>query len=418
MIMNEIESASKLKCEQSRSFEGVTLETTRRIRSIDFVKGLAILFIVLAHISVIWFSPEWVFLFGTVYLFLDILGPSLFIFLSALSVIFSIRRKQYRLPENVIRNRILTRAILFLLVGIFLGNSLNGFNPSINREYPFPLSLWGWDILVFIGFSQLVSYYIVKLSKFNRLIIALIIILASEPLRAFLFFGRNLNPFFWILNYIITSPAPHVMLLPWIGTIFLSSIFGEYLYDAMIDGSKGAYRDLLRNFTCYGFILLLFGMISGFMLINPLDTEFIPLFPQVNHYYYYLNQQDFIEITALPLFLIRSTFSFMWYSLGAALLIIAISFYFLDIKKKDNIFIDMLIYYGNISLSLYIIHFAWAFLYRGQFPIYFFPFVMVGYLAFLAFLLYFWNKYAGGIGTPEWLVIQMGKLGQKKIIDK
>ena len=73
-------------------------ETPRRLASIDFIKGVAIIMIILAHSSEAWFSSEWVFIHGIVYIFLDILGPSLFIFLSALSVVFSIERKKGRLP--------------------------------------------------------------------------------------------------------------------------------------------------------------------------------------------------------------------------------------------------------------------------------------------------------------------------------
>ena len=35
-----------------------------RLGSIDFVKGFAIIFIVLAHTSIQWFTPEWQFIFG------------------------------------------------------------------------------------------------------------------------------------------------------------------------------------------------------------------------------------------------------------------------------------------------------------------------------------------------------------------
>ena len=92
--------------------------SSNRIQSIDFVKGFAIIFIVLAHSAVTWFTPEWQFIFGMVFSVLDILGPSLFIFLSALSVIFSIKSKQGKLPEKIIRNRIFTRGIMIMVIGI------------------------------------------------------------------------------------------------------------------------------------------------------------------------------------------------------------------------------------------------------------------------------------------------------------
>ena len=70
-----------LKTEFSKEDE-VSSPAPRRIASIDFVKGIAIIFIILCHTSAAWFDETWVFLHGIVYSFLDILGPSLFIFLS------------------------------------------------------------------------------------------------------------------------------------------------------------------------------------------------------------------------------------------------------------------------------------------------------------------------------------------------
>ena len=66
----------------------------RRIQSIDFVKGFAIIFIMLAHTASGWLNSESRYLYGILFTLLDILGPSLFVFLSALSVIFSIKRKE------------------------------------------------------------------------------------------------------------------------------------------------------------------------------------------------------------------------------------------------------------------------------------------------------------------------------------
>ena len=85
----------------------------KRIHSIDFVKGFAILFIMLAHTSAGWLDSESRYLYGILFTLLDILGPSLFVFLSALSVIFSIKRKEGVLPQIIITNPII---ILFLLL--------------------------------------------------------------------------------------------------------------------------------------------------------------------------------------------------------------------------------------------------------------------------------------------------------------
>ena len=76
----------------------------RRIQSIDFVKGFAIVFIILAHTASGWLAPDSYYVYGLMFGLLDILGPSLFVFLSALSVIFSIKRKEGIVHPKIIRN--------------------------------------------------------------------------------------------------------------------------------------------------------------------------------------------------------------------------------------------------------------------------------------------------------------------------
>jgi hypothetical protein len=43
----------------------------------------------------------------------------------------------------------------------------------------------------------------------------------------------------------------------------------------------------------------------------------------------------------------------------------------------------------------------------------FFPFICLAYLGFLGFLLYIWNEYGNGVGSPEWIMIQISRIGQK-----
>ena len=381
--------------------------SSNRIQSIDFVKGFAIIFIVLAHTSITWFTPEWQFIFGMVFSVLDILGPSLFIFLSALSVIFSIKSKEGKLPEKVIRNRIFLRGIMIMVIGM-VGNVLNE-----TADYPFPLYLWGWNILMFIGFSQIASYYAVKLTKINRIVIGLIILCVSPGIRHVIYINKDLNLISWFLNYIITSPAPHVTLLPWLSVCFISSVFGEYLYKAMIDGTELAYQRLFKLLLTWGIILVVFGILTGLVLVDRSNPVFNDLYPQIS-LLSYINQQPYTYFPGLPLFMVRGTFPNMFYNLGAALVIIAISFYIIDIKKKEHLFINMLIFYGKVSLSLYLIHFMFLPLFPNQFPMYYFPYMYISYIGFLGFLMFFWNKYANGVGSPEWIMGQTGKIGQSK----
>jgi len=115
----------------------------------------------------------------------------------------------------------------------------------------------------------------------------------------------------------------------------------------------------------------------------------------------------------MPDFLIRGTASNMVYNLGAALTIIAVAFYFIDLKGKSNNIVRMFKYYGKISLSLFMVHFIFMPLYVGQFNIFLFPVMYIANVGLLGFLMYIWIEHGKGIGSPEWLMVQIGRIGQK-----
>lgn len=377
----------------------------RRIRSIDFVKGLAIIFVILAHTASVWLASEWIFLYGIMYALLDILGPSLFVFLSALSVIFSVRRKEGILPSKVIRNGIITRGIVIMVIGVL-------FNiPSVFILGGGIINIWNWNILVFIGFSQIISLYALKLGKTTRAIIGTFIIFTSDAIRQFLYSEEQAgNVFISVIRYIIISPNSMAPLVPFLSICFLSTIFGEYLYDAMIDGTKQAYTVLFRIFLYWGISLISIGVIYPFIVGNPIQTFSTLSRVDYPHLDLFLSYAGF---SGMPDFLIRGRSSNMCYNLGWALFIIAICFYLIDIKEKTNSFTDMLVYYGKISLSLFLVHYTFIPLFYRYLNILFFVFVWVAFTSLMGFLMYIWIEFGKGIGSPEWLMVQIGRIGQK-----
>jgi uncharacterized membrane protein len=384
----------------------------KRIGSIDFVKGFAIIFIILAHSANVWLDGENRYIYGLLFTLLDFLGPSLFVFLSSLSVIFSIKNKQNKLPAKVIRMRIFSRGIMIILIATFYNVAslaIEGY------AIPFPLNLWGWNILMFIGFSQIFSYYALKLSKLQRGIIGILIVLLSNPIRDFIFVpgleGGNLIVIG--LHYIVIGANPMVPLLPGLAICFISTIFGEYLYEAMNKGTHDAYVGLFRIFMIWSIILILVGIGIGFYPYTHLTIPGGALreYPSI-----FLLQtiNTKLAIPGIPEFLIRGRGPNMIYNLGAALLVISISFYFIDIKKKYGNFVKMLVYYGKVSLSLFFVHQIFLGLFSWQFGIALFLINNLTYVGLMGFLMYIWMEYANGVGSPEWLMAAMGRMGNKK----
>jgi len=385
----------------------------KRIGSIDFVKGFAIVFIMLAHSAAVWLNGENYYLYGLLFALLDFLGPSLFVFLSSLSVVFSIRNKENKLPSKVIRMRIFSRGIIIILIAtIYNVTALSIEAPSI----PFPLNLWGWSILMFIGFSQIFSYYALRLTKLSRAILGVVIVLSSNFIRDLLFVpgieAENLVVIF--VHFIVIGPIPMVPLLPGLAICFISTIFGEYLYEAMNKGTHDAYVGLYRIFMIWSIILISIGIGLGFNLYTSSTilggvSEY-PNIALLN----VANGQGVFYIPGMPEFLIRGRGPNLVYNLGAALLVISISFYFIDIKKKYGNFVKMLVYYGKVSLSLFFVHQIFLGLFWREFDLILFLITDLTYIGLMGFLMYIWMEYANGVGSPEWLMAAMGRIGKKK----
>ena len=139
-----------------------------------------------------------------------------------------------------------------MAIGVFI-NLTN----LTETSYSFPLYLWGWNILFFMGFSQIFSYYALKISKMPRAIIGILIIFLTPTIRAFLYNGKDVNLIMWFFHFIITSANPSVTLLPWLAICFISTIFGEYLYEAMNKKSENVYSGLFRIFFTWGISLII-----------------------------------------------------------------------------------------------------------------------------------------------------------------
>ncbi len=385
----------------------------KRIGSIDFVKGFAIVFIILAHSGSAWLNNENQYVYGILFSLMDFLGPSLFVFLSALSVIFSIKNKENILPPKVIRMRIFSRGAMIILIAMIYNVAsltLDGF------DVPFPLNLWGWNILMFIGASQIFSFYALKLTKFYRGIIAILIVVFTNVIRDLIFVpGLEANNLIVAaIHFIVIGPNPMVPLLPGLAICFISTIFGEYLYEAMNKGTDDAYVGLFRIFMVWGIILIALGVGFGSQLYTvssiPGGLEEYPHMILLE----VANKQIYFVIPGMPEFLIRGRGPNMFYNLGAALLIIAICFYFIDIKKNYGNFVKMLVYYGKVSLSLFFVHQLFLGLFIGQFDVILFLIINITYVGFMGFLMYIWMEYANGVGSPEWLMAAMGGIGKKK----
>ena len=368
-----------------------------RIHSIDFLKGFSLCIIILTHIADAWIIQDSRCFYAALYVFLDPFGVSLFIIMHSITVIFWWKKKMGINPDKSIRNEILSRAFFLFGLGIL-------FNIFSLKEAPFPLNLWGWNVFMFIGFSYIICYYSIRLSRGARWIIGFLIFYITTPIREFLVNYRENNDIIAFIHFIVVSPNPEVTFLPYAALCFFSTIFGERILESMLLESKKAYLDTFRALITFGIIFLSISIFYGYgfvddKILDPSDYPQIEVIP--------ILQNNGFNIIRIPGFLIRGTAPNLFFGLGIALLSLGISFYLLDIEKFQNYFIKILCVYGNFSLTLYLIHYIGILIFYRQLSIAVFIILFFIYIIILGFLIFLWHKFFHGIGSLEWMLTKI-----------
>lgn len=398
-----------------------------RIHSIDALKGLAIILVITAHTAFGWLHPDWYWLFGIIYTFLDVFGPSLFYTLSAIGVCFSVHSKRGVLPEKEIRNRVLRRGATLIVIGAVYNLII-----QLGTNLPFYLAWWGWSIIFAIGFAQITTYYAMKLSKLNRAILALICIYIGTRLHDILLFRFGIvttsDPLIFsnwpideladftngyaVLYFILYQMAFMEPILPWVAYSLLGSLVGESLIDAMDKGTKQAYQVFQRETLFLGLFLTLGGIIAGLELMTTADH-----FYGFGTYPIIIGQtaiqqgawSPLVDLPGIPEFLVHGTAPNMLYNFGVAVLLESIFFNRMEVKQHNKgAGTAILEFYGKLSLSIFFVH---------QFLLVIVPpfknalgpvpwlFGLIAVIILCGVIMGLWIKYGKGIGTFEYVVI-------------
>ncbi|MHA1234998.1 MAG: heparan-alpha-glucosaminide N-acetyltransferase domain-containing protein, partial [Promethearchaeota archaeon] len=261
---------------------------TVKLKSIELIKGLSILIILISNAVNYWlvFNSESIYIFTLLLAFLNLFGPTLYIFTVSFSISFTLNKKMGRIPERSKRNIVLTQGFFMIILGIV-------FNLITNSSSHFPQNFWGWNILVFLGFSQLISYYIFKLVRWARFVIGLSVIFLTPVIREILFIGKDLNPVIDTIYFVVVSPLPKFSLLPYASISIFSTVFGEFIYESISLNSTTANLRSTNSILKYGTFLLICGLLLpyldiGFIItgenFDPLKYPFIDSFPILKAY--------------------------------------------------------------------------------------------------------------------------------------
>ncbi len=382
------------------------LGTKERVISIDVLKGVSILLVVLAHMALFNFVPEEKWIYYVVYTFLDVFGPSMFVFLSCLGVVFSIKKKRGGSNDKRSRNAVFQRAAVMFLIGCI---------PNIVTNIQFGvLSFWYWFILQFLAISQIITFYALKLPKITRMIIAFLIIFLIAPnLFDFLTTNMNLagidykilapgdltNPnaiTFWFLFY----PAYMTPPLPWIAVPFIASIVGDTLVDAISAGTVEAKMQFIRSALVDGISFVIVAMTFGGNIVN-LDYGLNIIDG--------INRNPYFHVSGLPMFLIMHSSYNLLYNMGMSLILLSIVFYITEVRRIRGRVSNLFNFYGRFSLSLFVYHVGFGIYFANMLTV---PWLAVYVFAVYAALYYFLKLLVvkfEGIGTLEWVTSKFNR---------
>jgi len=312
---------------------------SHRVKSVDAFRGLSIVVMVFYH-PVLWWtisSQIWLLLLIRRILFLE---ASLFIFVSGISVVLSLRNRMDKINDDLTNSNYFvykehySRSLIFLIVAMI-------YNLVTVIWFSGLWGIWSWYVLFTVAICQIIAYPLIKLSSITRVILTLIIIFITYPLLMVL---ENLrlnspNSGWSILYHLIYNPIQEYPILPNLGFFCLGTVCGEIFYKTYkIDEDNlrniQIKKKIVRNFFFYGILLMTSSIIYPLLILN--DG------------FAYLN---------------RNTPLCQLFGIGWALFLIAFFTYLHDFKFSPEWKHKFFFYFSFYSLTLYLAHNIVAFLF-------------------------------------------------------
>ena len=378
----------------------------RRIHAIDVLRGIAILIMLWVHFT-LWFSTH-ALLEGPIntilHGFLTHAGPvsaPFFIFVSGMSVtLASIKRRNKGMEEKKIRNHVIKRGLLVILLGYaFSFMRIFWYIPrpgGLERLINF---FFFWDLLHALGLLMILGYYCSRLSIRNRIIILIGIIIGTTILCYLpLFFGQ---------------PSNNTLHLLWIaGDYYINMELYSWTY--LINGNLVmVIVNFFTQITWYGAYPILpyfFFTLFGSIVISSLLDAVKKRKPKGMWKYFHLINHPMIALGSvlgiITLILFPGKVDPAFYCIltaGGAFLLFFIVFNMMDYHQNHSRVFNNARIIGTLPLTLYMLHgFIIGIILEGintLIPIkqvFVFPLVLIPILVFfigLVALAYTWNKY-------------------------
>jgi len=372
----------------------------KRIKSIDILRGFAIVCMFLYHIQIWWLREADLWITNVMYSSYAILGTTGFLFISGVSTMISHRRRLMKINESyskrIMRNEYLLRACFILIIALI-------FNIFVAIGSGDITDIWKWFILLTISFSLFMAWPLLKTSKSFRIFVAIIFWIVDQFLVMFLASFQGQLNIGGVLFYILYNTLDQDPVLTFFTFFLIGTVIGDLIHEILQKENEiERMRFLKERFLLPCLMMGIIMIICGVIIQLP----------------YSLNKGSFDWMRSFPDFLNRGTLSWMIYAMGIELTLISILF---SIEQQEIIKVDksykFFFYFSYYSFTTYLLHNALYFLFLGVLDIYnFFPITIITLIVFKLLLKFLYEK----VGANASLKVQIGRLsaGLAKKIDE
>lgn len=308
----------------------------KRIKSVDAIRGLCIVLMILGHLMDWWIRLEDRWLINILFAFLAPIAATGFMFISGFSAILSYKRKVTNIDDSngltmrKVKNIYLMRASLLLIVALL-------YNTAIAFGSNDPTWIWAWFILQTIAVSLLLGWFFLNTSKTFRVLVGIVLLVGNQYISPFLLTYDGQTNIYGLLFYILFHPIEQFTILSYFSIFLLGTVVGDSFFEI----NKISDQEERKRAIKYVFITPL--LLIGIILVS---FGFIFRFPDI---------------------IFRRTFSSLVFSIGFYLILLAILLFneeFEIVKTKKSY--RFLYYYSFYSFTIYLAHDPLYFLFFRQ----------------------------------------------------
>jgi hypothetical protein len=410
---------------------------TNRIQTFDFIRGFAIILMILAHVLDQFLRPDVKWFAAITYTILAPWGIPGFVFASGLSFSYSWESKRQK-GSNFIDNAYYSLYRTIVIIGIAFGFNLAGV---LIHQQPW-INLWYWYILQLLAITRLLGILIMRISKLGRLILAGLLFIVAHYLLMALLPILGTNNFADYVYFISFNPIDADNIWAFLPIFIIGTVCGEIVQQKttikiapnenltadqeiqMYDNYKIHIKEMDKIFLILGGICCSLGILTG---LSPTTYfygwEWIPESIAAN---------PDLKITFIPLFLTRNSYAWLLYSTGLEIFTFLVVFHLLDMWKLKKfsiankkisqsiikkiftvIIIQQTLLFGKYSLTIYLFHYI-AYLIPLSLSIIGLIFTFCAFCAFLFLCTFLIERYTKGKFSIEYLI----NLGAAEITKK